>query len=293
MNCDQVRELLEAYVLDALDVEESLRVEKHLVQCSDCQRLAAELAEVVHTLPEALAIASATQLRPRPSMKDEILQAIKSAPEGAAADDRPHLKSGGQSTTPTRAASIQQKPDRPPAARRRWWSLPLRPRMVGFGLVLVLLVLSIAWAARLTVALAQERALRTELADLVGQQEIVFEVVDSDKAVRRVLLPPEPVDDPSTTPYGKLFTRTDLPHVVAMAARLPQPLPGQAYHLWLTRGDETWLAGEMSVNDDGFGLLLFDADRDGPVYDVAQLTLQPLGNNRPTAEPIISWSASN
>jgi hypothetical protein len=29
----------------------------------------------------------------------------------------------------------------------------------------------------------------------------------------------------------------------------------------------------IKVNEQGFGLLVFDADRNGPVYDPAQLTL--------------------
>jgi hypothetical protein len=140
------------------------------------------------------------------------------------------------------------------------------------------------------VALARERALRAEFANLVDQQELVLEVIDSNKTTRRVLLPPE---KGSSDAYGKLFTRSDLPHVVAMAARLPQPPAGQVYHLWVTSAGQTRLAGVMKVNEQGFGLLVFDADRNGPVYDSAQLTLQPIGSATAAAPPILTWKLSN
>jgi hypothetical protein len=143
----------------------------------------------------------------------------------------------------------------------------------------------------LSVALARERALRAEFANLVDQQEIVLEVIDSTQTTRRVLLPPE---KGASNAYGKLFTRADLPHVVTMAARLPQPPAGQAYHLWVTpTAGQTHLAGVLRVNEQGFGLLVFDADRNGPVYDDVQLSLQPVGSTAPAASPLLIWKASN
>ncbi|MCE7989748.1 MAG: hypothetical protein DYG89_52045 [Caldilinea sp. CFX5] len=61
--------------------------------------------------------------------------------------------------------------------------------------------------------------------------------------------------------YGKVFTRSDMAYVVAMAARLPQPPPGQAYHLWLVQGEQTELAGMMKINQDGFALVIYEADQ--------------------------------
>jgi hypothetical protein len=139
------------------------------------------------------------------------------------------------------------------------------------------------------VALARERALRAEFANLVDQQEVVLEVIDSNKTSRVVLRSPAGSD---SSAYGKLFTRSDLPHVVAMAARLPQPPPGQAYHLWVTPSQgQTELAGVLKINEQGFGLLIFDADHDGPVYDSVQATLQPQGSRSPSGSPVLVWQA--
>jgi hypothetical protein len=253
MTCqDPVQELLEGYVLGTLDDAERARVERHLQSCEDCQRLVNEYAEVTSKLPQALATASHLSLPPE--IKGRILQTLTAE----------------RSSARTRAIPFG-------------W----RPRLVTWGLA-VLLALSLAWSFQLNVALAKERALRSEFADLVDQQEIVLEVIDSSKTTKAFLR--ATADDSRS--YGKLFTRSDFPDVVAMAGRLPVPPAGQAYHLWVTQQGETYLAGVMKVNDKGFGLLVFGADQPGPVYEDAQLILQPLGSTSPTGTPVIAWEAA-
>jgi hypothetical protein len=253
MTCqDPIQELLEAYVLGTLNAAEREKVESHLQSCDDCHHLVNEYAEIASKLPQALATASGLSLPPE--IKTRILQTLVA--ERSAARTRP---------MPV-----------------RW-----RPRLVTWGLA-ILLAFSLAWGFRLNVALAQERALRSEFADLVGQQEIVLEVIDSSKTTKAFLR----ATASDSNSYGKLFTRSDFPDVVAMAGRLPVPPAGQAYHLWVTQGGQTYLAGIMKVNEKGFGLLVFTADRPGPVYEAAQLILQPIGSTSPIGTPTISWQAS-
>jgi hypothetical protein len=154
----------------------------------------------------------------------------------------------------------------------------------------LVLALSIGWSVHLGVALARERALRAEFAALVSQQEVVLEVVDSRQTVKRLLTPPDGGGSP-TAPYGKLYTRPDLPQVVAMAARLPAPPVGQAYHLWVVQEGHPQLAGVLAFNQ-GFGLLVFDAGRSGPDYGGAWITAQPLGSAGPSGSPVLRWQAA-
>jgi hypothetical protein len=246
---DSVQELLEAYVLDTLDATERARVERHLQTCKDCQRLVYEYSEVASKLPEALA--TATKLPLPPEIKTRLLQTLATEPS---------------------------------SSRSRAILFGWRPRLVTWGLA-ILLAVSLAWGFQLNVALAQERALRSEFANLVDQQEIVLEVIDSNKTTKAFLR--ATADDSNA--YGKLFTRTDFTDVVAMAGRLSVPPAGQAYHLWVTQNGQAYLAGTMNVNDKGFGLLVFSADQPGPVYEAAQLILQPVGSTSPTGTPIIAW----
>lgn len=178
----------------------------------------------------------------------------------------------------------QLAPEERVEARRWWWRTSAALALVG----LVLAALFAAWDARLDDALSQERDLRARLARLQVQQELVLEVVDSRETRKAVLLPPK---GSNSRAYGKVFTRADMPHVVAMAARLPQPRQDRAYHLWLTSGGRTELAGVLAVDSSGFGLILFEADRAGPVYEEARLIEQPKDSRRPRGEPVLRWRA--
>ena len=261
MDCDLIQEQLEAYALNALEPEERAWVERHLQDCPHCQQVLAEYEEVLAQFPEMLT--AVTNDSPPDHIKASLLRAI----------------------TANRATPVHQQLPRHSRRRLRWhWGWQLATAIFG-----LLLILSLAWGIRLNVALAQERALRAEVLDLVGQQELVLEVVDSNQTNRSFL---RPVDTTSAA-YGKLFTRTDMPFLVAMAARLPQPPQGQAYHVWLTHDQQTELAGVMVVDEAGFGLLLHEADQNGPTYDAAELTLQPLGTTAPQGTPVLFWSPDN
>lgn len=261
MNCEQIRELIEGYALDALQGEERQMVERHIATCQECRRLLDEYHEVLAQLPDLLAANSPERLSP--SVKAQILEKLEKS----------------------RAPLATQTPERPrpslPLSRRpkrRLWQL-------ATAISAILLLLFLIWNIQLNVALARERALRSEVADIVGQQELVLEVIDSEQTERLVLLPPVQTSDA----YGKVFTRVDMPHVVAMAARLDAPPVGQAYHLWLSRGATMELAGIMVLDDDGFGMLIYHTGQNGPSYDAASLTLQPPGADEPQGKPVLIW----
>ena len=271
MEHSRAKDLLEAYALGVVEADERHAVERHLASCTECRRLAADLAATADLLP--LALAAASPLLPPADLKDRVLRAAHGSAMAA---------SGPEVSTRPSAVSAEPSPRvRIVPGRVGWW------RTVAAAALLVVLALSLIWGARLSEALDQERAMRASVAaHFSRQQEIVLEVVDAAEATRVILRSPDP-DSPA---YGKLFTRPDLPHVVAMAARLPIPSQGQTYHLWLTSEGRTFLAGVLPVNDQGFGLLTFDADHDGPVYEAARLTLQPAGTEAPGGETILAWS---
>ena len=279
MEHSQAKDLLEAYTLGVLEADEHHAVEWHLAGCTECRRLAADLAATADLLP--LALAAASPLRPPDHLKDRVLHAVGGSARGVTATGfsaRPSATSaepppGGATISPVDHWRIV------PGRARRW-------RTVAAAAAIVVLALSLIWGVRLSEALDQERAMRASVAaHFTQQQEIVLEVVDADEATRLILRSP----DPDSRAYGKLFTRPDLPHVVAMAARLPPPPEGQRYHLWLTDDGRTFLAGVLPVNDQGFGLLTFDADHDGPVYESARLTLQAASAEVPGGETALAW----
>ncbi len=257
MTCDEVREQLEAYALGALDAAEHEKVQAHLSEDEECAALAREYASIVGAMPDALAAASPKKLPAR--LKRRVLARLDAGGRGQVA-----------SPAPTRPV-------------RNW----LTWRTVGIVLAVIVAAFLIAQTAQLSVALAQERALRAEYANLVDQQELVLEVIDSPKTVRAVLRAPS--GGPS---YGKLFSRPDMPYVVAMIARLPTLPPGQSYHLYLTSQGQTKLAGALNVNAQGFGLIVYQAERNGIVYETAQVILQNNGAAQPSGVPVLMWEAT-
>ena len=279
MNCDDVREVLEEYVLGLLTPEQQQQVAAHLAGCADCRAIAQEYTDQLATLPEALAAVSPHQLPT--ALKARLLQRLETgAPNGL----------DNSLVRPLLPDSTPIKPALPPAAAHPAPDLQLGIRRLRWALAVatVLLVFTLAWSIRLNVALARERALRAEFVELVGHQhELVLEIVDSGKTTRRVLRSTRE----SSNAYGKVFTSSDMAYVVAMAARLPQPPPGQAYHLWLTQGEQTELAGMMKINQDGFALVIYEAAKNDPVYDRAYVTLQPQGGITPEGAPVIAWQA--
>ena len=204
MNCDQVRDQLEAYVLGALEADEQTDVEQHLSGCPDCRRLAQELMETTSLMPRALAAVSPSSSPPT-SLKDHLLQQLEASPKSQA----PLVKEGSPVALPKSKPSTNGAPRKKltpsgniPLTRPWPWR---RSRLVGVAAVLILLLLAVALGARLRVVLAEERALRAELASLFDQQEVVLEVIDSEHTIKRVLLAPEPRPSSPFPAYGKLF----------------------------------------------------------------------------------------
>lgn len=265
MTCEAIRDLLEAYALGALEVDEQQAVEEHLVGCPECSQLAAEYSDVVNRLPQALAAAS--PLTVPPDLKARVLQAVET-PEPVT-----------QRATP--------RPDTQRGIRRRWFN----PSRLG-SVAVLLLIVALVWIMRLSTALAQEQDLRARLVD---ETELIFEVVDSDRTTRYFLRPsPEYAEQakPALPPYGKVFIRADLQHVVAMTGRMLPAPSGKVYNLWLFKDDtNTVLAGKVMIDSEGFGSLIYDAPQNGPVYESAQVILQDEGSSSPDGVTVLGWLA--
>jgi hypothetical protein len=272
---------LEAYVLGALEPEEAARLEEHLPSCPECRERLKELEQAVEALPSAL---SALGPLAPPELRAQVLAAIANEP---AAQPAAPAAPGHEMVLVSKGKDPAEPGQRP---RGRLLTSTTIMRLAAAAVLL----LALAWSVRLTVALEQERAIKEEFATLVSQQEIVLEVVDSDKTVRRVLRTTDPGGcEPGSCPYGKLFTRTDLHHVVAMAARLSSPPAGESYRLWVTAHGLTEPAGTLTLDDKGFGLLVFDAERAGEIYERAELILQRGESRTPDGDVVLRWTPSS
>ena len=235
MNCDDARELLAGYVLKALDADEREAVAHHLEACDDCATLATALANTAHELPHVLDALEA------PELPASIL------------------------------ARLEERATVPPKSRGAHSSgrLPrrLRSRLAAVA-VAALAVVAVLAAIRSQQAVADEHDLRARLVALVGQQSVVFDVVDSPHTTKALLLP----ERAGSNAYGKVYTRSDARDAVAFVNRLRQPHGGERYLLWI-RGDDRITRGGVFSLHGGFGYLVFSHDGQERVRD-ALVTLQ-------------------
>lgn len=276
MDCERIRDHLEAYALDALEPAEREEVERHLATCAECREEADALAEVVALFPAALVVAS--PMSPAADVKERVLETVAShsAPSQQRSPGMMRQRREAHSPAPARVNRKSRNP----------------VRLIAYAVPVFLLILSLIWGVRLAVALDRERDLRDEYVDLldevVGQQELVFEVIGFDDTNRQFLR----AQQADSTSYGKVFTRPGMPYVVVMAGRLPVAPPGTTFHVWVVSNGQTTLAGELTVDEHGFGLLVFTTEQVDPTYETAFVTLQPPGGARPTGTEILRHDGS-
>ncbi len=252
MECAEVIDQLEGYALGALDRDEATALARHLAGCESCRRELRRYEEIAAALPAA--VASASQLRLHPSLRNRVLLGLSRG--------------------------------RNPASS--WPQYLWRSVAVA---ALVLLAGSLVWGWQLKAQLVHEQQVNAEMmGKLTRYQLTVFEVVDSPVTVKRGLR--STVDPSSNAPYGKVFSRTDQNDVVAMVNRLPQPPAAEVYQLWLTSDGQTTLAGPLEVDKDGFAYLVYRDSRRGPTYQQAIVTLQPLGGATPSTNVVLIWQGS-
>lgn len=248
----ELREGLEAYALGALDAEEAEAVAVHLLSCPDCRAELTAYRRVADGLPSALG--SASPLRAHPSLKQRLLAGVQT-----------------------------------PKTRRR---APLSLLSAAAAAVALLVVAGTAlWSLHIQQELNRSELVRSEQLAMLkttlspADQLRVIELIDSNTRVKRVLKAVDPSSASSGHAYGRLYSRTDGDDVVVMVNLLPQPPPGQRYELLLTSDGRTTDAGTLKLDQDGFALLLFKAERKGPTY---QRAVVMLGDS-----PVLQWEGSN
>jgi len=146
---------------------------------------------------------------------------------------------------------------------------------------------SAAWGLHVQQQLARSELLRSEqltkLETTLGRDDQlrVLELLDSSARVKRILKPVDPASPTFQHSYGKLWTRADGDDVVVMVNLLPQPPAGQQYEFLVTSEGRRIDAGTLKVDQDGFAMLLFKANKKGPSYTRAMVTLG--------VTPILDW----
>jgi anti-sigma-K factor RskA len=258
VNHDEIRDLLGAYALDAIDAAEHDAIEEHLVRCETCR---AEVDRHRETAAMLSAAPGASDTDLWSSIADRLGE---ERPERTGATPAPFL------TRPAPVADLDAARAGRSARERRSWTVAV----VASAAAVVLTLLA-------GVAVLQERRLDDRVAQL--QREMVDD--DLEQAAGRAALDPENSrvalrstgDDSRVqivySPDGTGFV------VPTKLAALPSD---RTYQLWALRGDEAVSAGVLGADPK---VVAFSA---GDGVDAFAITAEKAGGvAQPTNDPVV------
>jgi hypothetical protein len=221
MDCDEIRELLDAYALGAADAREAAAIEEHMADCLRCWTSLDQAQRVAASLALSTAIQKAPQ-----SLRDRVL-----------AEER----------RPVPAAS-----GRPERARWLW--------PAATGVLVAGAAAAITFAVVLQTEVNDLRGDRDRLtADVqnaggvLEEQRQLMAVLAAPDAQQVNLQPADPSSEALAVYYWSSSTRNG----ALLSNNLPALSEGQVYHAWLLTGDEVYDAGSFE-SWNGVGQLSMD-----------------------------------
>lgn len=228
-DCESIRELIPAYALGFADPDEVAQVEALLPHCPE---LAGELAEY-RALADVM-MGEVPQVTPPPSLGMKILQAA--LPPFITPDAPPPVE------VPTLPAATPANIPAAKPSRRR-----IIPLIAAAAAVLALVVLN-------TAVLLRTLAAQNELTSRLEAQTAMLALFAHDEVWEFELTDPQDADHRIN---AVVFCNPEETVGVIRAEHFPYQ--AAEYQVWLWRdGERTW-GGEISIADDGTGLLIFEA----------------------------------
>ena len=272
-NSGHPEDMLEAFALDALDLEEELIVQDHLDGCDQCsdivdrfQATAAELAGSVHLLGPPAALLA------------RVMQAISR-------EDPPPLAAPAPQIVPQLVPSFG---DRLVDSRLVRMLAPL-----GASVAMVLVVVAVTMNVRISNEVddlkreneSLQTSLNSNLATMTAQiseasvaKSEVMETVFKLQQASYELAQPNNVslklNPPSagSSSQGILLVSRDGSRGVIMVSGMNPPSPSTDYHVWLMRGRDKLWVGKISVDAHGWGTVSLKLPESIMAFEKVELT---------------------
>lgn len=253
-------ELIEFHALGALDAVEKEIFEKHLAHCERCRALLDEAQVGARTLPYA-----ATPILPSPRVKQALFERVR-------AD--------------ARSLRRLQAPQRVPTYTWRSALNILRAATPGLAIILVLLLVAIGWwISNLNDEIEQLRAQNQNLNAQLEQQRVILALVNAPGVV------PHPLQGTQIQPNarGQLYADPSAARAVLFVSKLKPLPPGRVYQVWLIKDKTPVGVGTLTVDAQGNGQTLLDAQAAIGSYQIAALTEEPEGgSSSPTTDVLMA-----
>lgn len=262
-------DMLEAFALDHLDLDDEEQVQDHLDGCFQCSEVVDRYQETAAFLAQLI-----DPQEPPPRLRARLMQAISREEPVAPEATAPQLvPSFGDRLIDSRLFRV------------------LVPMAASTAMVLV--VLAVAMNVRISGQvddLRQENASLQELLDanmatttaqMNAAADAESEVMDSVLKLQQAsyeLAQPNNISLELHSPYagsrsqGILLVSSDGSRGVIMVAGMEPPSPSTSYHIWLMRGrDKVW-AGKLDVDARGWGTVLLQLREPITGFEKVELT---------------------
>jgi len=269
MNCDDVGELLDLFVLGALSRHEVEDVETHLESCPNCRTEIGRAWQAGQLLRLAV-----PTLEPPDSLRYRILAAARADLEPARA------------AVP--AAPVQQR-----GSWRDWFSWLSAPRFAG-AIAIVPLVLSL-WLTTQVLSMrgevqATQQALVKTTQNGVVAASILGKVVESPITSANVPAVTQLVGAPGAPDsWGKLYYFPNSNEGVLVVAGLPKQSDDKVYQLWLQSGGRVNPAGTFYCEETGRGMLVLPDGISLQTVEMLRVTKEQRGGSDQPHEPNYMW----
>jgi len=278
VRCEDVQELIPAYVLGALGLEDRERVEEHAVECPQC---AAELRDGLQAMADVAS--SLPQEEPSLGLRERMLRSLppQALPRQAA-------KAGYLLRLPRWSpAAVAAVVAALAIAGVLVTNLTLRSRVAGLE----------DKAERLTAVEARMDQDSQVLSTLGNRQADLLSMVQQQRSLTYWLaIPGTQVAVVEPTPnlsrgFGLLLMPPDSSAAVLVVAGLSQLAEGQSYQVWLLKGTERTSAGQFHPDPTGWAQTVVRAPGSILAYDGLGVTIEStLGSPAPSAPSIMRAS---
>ncbi len=255
--CEELEDLIPAYVLDAIEEADRTRIENHLPHCAHCTQLVAAYRPVAGLLPFAV-----KQVDPPADLRYRVM---------AAALPR---RKPQEAPRPSFLASLSA-------------GLATFLRSPAMAALLLLFVVGLAtWNVSLQNQVIQQSTYdRQMLADLSRQKDFLSVMAYTDTQPMHLQ-----GTEVASRAVGRLYGTADDTTMALIAYELPVLPSNQVYQVWLVdaNGDRT-SGGMFTVDQEGRGWLLVRAPKPLSSYQGIGVTAEPAGGSlKPTGAKMMS-----
>ncbi len=215
---------------------------------SDCQEAIAQLVDF-QNIQNAMR-ADVPQIEPSPQLESRLIAALQNP-----------------------AKQTPLKPIRRLPVRRGW--------LATAGAVAALLLTNIYWFGRVNDLSARAN---TPTPQIIGSQPPNAFVLANTSELRWVRLPPS---QQNTGAAAFLMWNAESKIGILYATGFPTVAAGMTYHLWLTRATEFLSGGDLTVDPNGKGALLFNIQEPIDKWTWARITVEPIDGSKKPSEMVI------